>query len=77
MLITGNEVEELPVLKYSDIYTNEASLKYFLVQALASTSLLCLGIIKFLINQIIITGSVHSYAIITPLLIKIGAAPLH
>jgi NADH-ubiquinone oxidoreductase chain 2 len=60
-----------------NIYTNEASLKYFLIQALASTSLLFLVIIKFLINQIIPTRNIFSYAIITPLLIKIGAAPIH
>jgi hypothetical protein len=60
-----------------NIYTNEASLQYFLVPALASMSLLFLVTIKSLTNHIIITRSVHSYAIITPLLIKVGTDPLH
>jgi NADH-ubiquinone oxidoreductase chain 2 len=60
-----------------NIYINEASLKYFLVQALALTSLLFLVMLRALINKIIITRRIHSYAIITPLLIKIGATSLH
>jgi hypothetical protein len=59
-------------LDYTEISfnVNQIRLKYFLVQALASTSLLFLVIIKSLINKIIIARIVHLYAIITPLLIK-------
>nr|AIY62140.1 NADH dehydrogenase subunit 2 [Glyptotermes sp. C TB-2014] len=61
----------------SNIYTTEASLKYFLVQALASSSLLFLVMMKTLMNHMIITSNLHSYALMTPLLMKMGAAPLH
>nr|URX52864.1 NADH dehydrogenase subunit 2 [Glyptotermes sp. 2 AB-2022a] len=73
-----NLMSIIPIMSSQEnIYTNEASLKYFLVQALASTTLLFLVMMKFLMNQMIITGSSHSYAIMTPLLMKMGAAPLH
>nr|URX54487.1 NADH dehydrogenase subunit 2 [Glyptotermes sp. 18 AB-2022a] len=60
-----------------NIYTTESSLKYFLIQALASSSLLFLVTMKTLMNQMILTSNLHSYAIMTPLLLKMGAAPLH
>jgi hypothetical protein len=40
-----------------------ASLKYFLVQALASSSLLFLVIIKTLVNHTMLTRRIHSYAV--------------
>jgi NADH-ubiquinone oxidoreductase chain 2 len=53
-----NLISFIPLISSQEnIYTNEASLKYFLIQALALTSLLFLVIIKSLINQIIITRS--------------------
>jgi NADH:ubiquinone oxidoreductase subunit 2 (subunit N) len=59
-----------------NIYITEASLKYFLVQALASSSLLFLVVIKTLVNHTMLTRRIHSYAVITPLLMKMGAAML-
>nr|URX52903.1 NADH dehydrogenase subunit 2 [Glyptotermes sp.]URX52916.1 NADH dehydrogenase subunit 2 [Glyptotermes sp. 5 AB-2022a] len=73
-----NLMSFIPIMSSQEnIYTNEASLKYFLIQALASTSLLFLVMMKFLMNQTTIMSNMHSYAIMTPLLMKMGAAPLH
>nr|URX53280.1 NADH dehydrogenase subunit 2 [Glyptotermes sp. 11 AB-2022a] len=73
-----NLMSFIPVmLSKENIYTNEASLKYFLIQALASISLLFLVMMKFLINQTILTSSMHSYVMMMPLLMKMGAAPMH
>nr|URX53837.1 NADH dehydrogenase subunit 2 [Postelectrotermes sp. 2 AB-2022a]URX53876.1 NADH dehydrogenase subunit 2 [Kalotermitidae sp. 1 AB-2022a]URX53928.1 NADH dehydrogenase subunit 2 [Kalotermitidae sp. 1 AB-2022a] len=65
------------MLSQENIYTTEASLKYFIVQALASSALLFMVIMKMLMNQNVITSSSYSYAIMTPLLLKMGAAPFH
>nr|YP_010620915.1 NADH dehydrogenase subunit 2 [Archiblatta hoeveni]WAX39246.1 NADH dehydrogenase subunit 2 [Archiblatta hoeveni] len=63
-----------------NIYTTEASMKYFIVQALASLTLLFLIISKSVIeefywftNNILMT----TMMINTPLLLKCGAAPFH
>nr|URX53020.1 NADH dehydrogenase subunit 2 [Glyptotermes sp. 9 AB-2022a]URX53033.1 NADH dehydrogenase subunit 2 [Glyptotermes sp. 9 AB-2022a] len=73
-----NLMSFIPLMSSQEnIYTAEASLSYFLVQALASSSLLFLVMMKALLNQAVVTSSVHSYAIMTPLLMKMGAAPLH
>nr|URX54461.1 NADH dehydrogenase subunit 2 [Glyptotermes sp. 17 AB-2022a] len=73
-----NLMSFIPLMSSQEnIYTTEASLKYFLVQALASSSLMFLVMMKALMNQMIVTSSLHSYAIMTPLLLKMGAAPLH
>nr|URX52890.1 NADH dehydrogenase subunit 2 [Glyptotermes sp. 3 AB-2022a] len=73
-----NLMSFIPIMSSQEnIYTNEASLKYFLIQALASTSLLFLVMMKFLMNQMTTMSNMHSYAIMTPLLMKMGAAPLH
>nr|YP_009726959.1 NADH dehydrogenase subunit 2 [Cryptotermes declivis]QIA95619.1 NADH dehydrogenase subunit 2 [Cryptotermes declivis] len=61
-----------------DIFTTEASLKYFIIQALASSALLFLVVMETLISQIPMAESNnHSYVIMTPLLLKMGAAPMH
>nr|URX53720.1 NADH dehydrogenase subunit 2 [Postelectrotermes sp. 2 AB-2022a] len=66
------------MLAQENNYTTEASLKYFIVQALASSTLLFMVIMKMLVNQNMTTsGGLYSYAIMTPLLLKMGAAPLH
>nr|AIY61581.1 NADH dehydrogenase subunit 2 [Glyptotermes satsumensis] len=73
-----NLMSFIPLMSSQEnIYTTEASLKYFLVQALASSSLLFLVMMKALMNQTIFTSNMHSYAMMTPLLMKMGAAPLH
>nr|URX53473.1 NADH dehydrogenase subunit 2 [Kalotermitidae sp. 5 AB-2022a] len=61
-----------------NIFTTEASLKYFIVQALASSTLLFLVMMKSLSNQVTpIDNGMYNYMIMTPLLMKTGAAPLH
>nr|UQJ75196.1 NADH dehydrogenase subunit 2 [Kalotermes flavicollis]URH16476.1 NADH dehydrogenase subunit 2 [Kalotermes flavicollis] len=61
-----------------NIFTTEASLKYFIIQALASSTLLFLVMIEALNNNTVpIDSSVYTYMIMTPLLLKTGAAPLH
>lgn len=74
-----NLMSFIPLMSSQEnIFTTEASLKYFIIQALASSVLLFLVVIEVLINQNPIIGKeIHEYAIITPLLLKIGAAPMH
>nr|URX53332.1 NADH dehydrogenase subunit 2 [Kalotermes approximatus] len=62
----------------TNIFTTEASLKYFIIQALASSTLLFLVTMEALNNQTApIDSSIYTYMIMTPLLLKTGAAPLH
>nr|YP_010946817.1 NADH dehydrogenase subunit 2 [Rhabdoblatta atra]WGO57574.1 NADH dehydrogenase subunit 2 [Rhabdoblatta atra] len=63
----------------NNIFTTEAALKYFLIQALASSTLLFIIISKSLIESMftVINSSFTSIMISTPLLMKSGAAPLH
>nr|AIY62153.1 NADH dehydrogenase subunit 2 [Glyptotermes sp. B TB-2014] len=73
-----NLMSFIPLMSSQEnIYTTEASLKYFLVQVLASSSLLFFVMMKHLMSQEIVPSSAYSYAIMTPLLLKMGAAPLH
>jgi NADH-ubiquinone oxidoreductase chain 2 len=74
-----NLISFIPLISSQEnIFTTEASLKYYIIQALASSTLLFLVVMKALINQGFSTGrEVHEYIIIIPLLLKIGAAPLH
>nr|URX53668.1 NADH dehydrogenase subunit 2 [Postelectrotermes sp. 1 AB-2022a]URX53733.1 NADH dehydrogenase subunit 2 [Postelectrotermes sp. 1 AB-2022a] len=66
------------MLSQENIYTSEASLKYFIVQALASSTLLFLVMMKALTHQeVFLNTKVYSYAMMIPLLMKMGAAPLH
>nr|AQP27372.1 NADH dehydrogenase subunit 2 [Aderitotermes cf. fossor BDIT074] len=62
-----------------NMYNTEASLKYFIVQVLASATLLFLVVMKTLTEDLFSLES-NSYTpmiICTPLLLKSGAAPLH
>nr|AVN68107.1 NADH dehydrogenase subunit 2 [Carbrunneria paramaxi] len=62
----------------SNIYTTESSLKYFLIQALASSILLFVIISKTMLEDLFsLHYSLFSMAILTPLLLKSGAAPFH
>nr|URX54019.1 NADH dehydrogenase subunit 2 [Neotermes cubanus] len=74
-----NLMSFIPLMSSQEnIFTTEASLKYFIIQALASSTLLFLVVMKALINQGFSTGSeVHEYVVMIPLLLKMGAAPLH
>nr|YP_009350481.1 NADH dehydrogenase subunit 2 [Orientotermes emersoni]AQP27179.1 NADH dehydrogenase subunit 2 [Orientotermes emersoni] len=62
-----------------NMYNTEASLKYFIVQVLASATLLFLVVMKTLTEDLFSFES-NQYTpmiICTPLLLKSGAAPLH
>nr|AQP28956.1 NADH dehydrogenase subunit 2 [Ruptitermes nr. xanthochiton FG-ND2-26] len=62
-----------------NMYNTEASLKYFIVQVLASATLLFMVVMKTLTEDLFSFDS-NPYApmiICTPLLLKSGAAPLH
>nr|WHM51914.1 NADH dehydrogenase subunit 2 [Incisitermes schwarzi] len=74
-----NLMSFIPLISSQEnIFTTEASLKYFIVQALASSTLLFLVTTKALINQAFLVGwGFNEYVIMTPLLLKMGAAPLH
>nr|QXT44128.1 NADH dehydrogenase subunit 2 [Labidotermes celisi] len=62
-----------------NMYNTEASLKYFIVQVLASATLLFLVVMKTLMEDLFtFESSPYTPMIIcTPLLLKSGAAPLH
>nr|AQP28930.1 NADH dehydrogenase subunit 2 [Procapritermes sp. G TB-2017] len=62
-----------------NMYNTEASLKYFIVQVMASATLLFMVVMKTLTEDLF-TFEMNPYApmiICTPLLLKSGAAPLH
>nr|AQP29197.1 NADH dehydrogenase subunit 2 [Cyrilliotermes angulariceps] len=62
-----------------NLYNTEASLKYFIVQVLASATLLFMVVMKTMTEDLF-TFESNSYTpmiICTPLLLKSGAAPLH
>nr|AVN67755.1 NADH dehydrogenase subunit 2 [Neostylopyga rhombifolia] len=62
-----------------NVYTTEASMKYFIVQALASSTLLFLIISKSMMEELYMMHNNYltSMIISTPLLLKMGAAPFH
>nr|YP_009351404.1 NADH dehydrogenase subunit 2 [Procapritermes martyni]AQP29514.1 NADH dehydrogenase subunit 2 [Procapritermes martyni] len=62
-----------------NMYNTEASLKYFIVQVLASATLLFMVVMKTLTEDLFSfeTNPYTSMIICTPLLLKSGAAPLH
>nr|AQP29223.1 NADH dehydrogenase subunit 2 [Microtermes sp. B TB-2017] len=62
-----------------NMYNTEASLKYFIVQVLASATLLFMVVMKTLTEDLFtLEGTAYTPMIIcTPLLLKSGAAPLH
>nr|AQP27474.1 NADH dehydrogenase subunit 2 [Bulbitermes nr. laticephalus THAI100] len=62
-----------------NMYNTEASLKYFIVQVLASATLLFMVVMKTLTEDLFtFESSTYTPMIIcTPLLLKSGAAPLH
>nr|AVN67711.1 NADH dehydrogenase subunit 2 [Eurycotis decipiens] len=75
-----NLLSFIPLMSnYKNIFTTEASMKYFIVQALASSTLLFLIINKSLIEEFSTTTNslMNSVIINTPLLLKGGAAPFH
>nr|YP_009250311.1 NADH dehydrogenase subunit 2 [Periplaneta lateralis]AMW91066.1 NADH dehydrogenase subunit 2 [Periplaneta lateralis]UEV86523.1 NADH dehydrogenase subunit 2 [Periplaneta lateralis] len=62
-----------------NVFTTEASMKYFIVQALASSTLLFLIISKSMIEELYTFSNNYLTSVIinTPLLLKSGAAPFH
>nr|AVN67477.1 NADH dehydrogenase subunit 2 [Nauphoeta cinerea] len=75
-----NLLSFIPLMSNSDnIYTTEAALKYFLVQALASASLLFIIVAKAMMETMfsLLQSPFVMIMIITPLMMKSGAAPLH
>ena len=75
-----NLISFIPLMSnVKNIYNTEASLKYFIVQVLASATLLFMVVIKTLTEDLF-TFEINPYTpiiICTPLLLKSGAAPLH
>nr|AVN67551.1 NADH dehydrogenase subunit 2 [Rhyparobia maderae] len=75
-----NLLSFIPLITNNDnIYTSEASLKYFLIQALASSSLLFIIVSKSLMESMFsfMQSSITTMMVIIPLMMKSGAAPLH
>nr|YP_009479238.1 NADH dehydrogenase subunit 2 [Cryptocercus meridianus]AVT43906.1 NADH dehydrogenase subunit 2 [Cryptocercus meridianus] len=62
-----------------NIYTTESSLKYFIIQAMASSFLLFIIMMKVLMEDMFTmeNESINTMIIMTPLLLKSGAAPFH
>nr|YP_009349805.1 NADH dehydrogenase subunit 2 [Loxoblemmus doenitzi]APD14908.1 NADH dehydrogenase subunit 2 [Loxoblemmus doenitzi]AQM39928.1 NADH dehydrogenase subunit 2 [Loxoblemmus doenitzi] len=66
----------IPLMSSKDsMMSTEASMKYFIVQAMASSMLLTLTISNFMFT--FITSELMNSIIATTLLIKMGAAPFH
>nr|YP_009503484.1 NADH dehydrogenase subunit 2 [Soliperla sp. ZTC-2018]AXB38830.1 NADH dehydrogenase subunit 2 [Soliperla sp. ZTC-2018] len=77
-----NLLSFIPMMTNSNnLLSTEASLKYFLTQALASATLLFTVILSSLLysspNSLLMTNSIIITLINTSLLLKMGAAPLH
>nr|YP_010946557.1 NADH dehydrogenase subunit 2 [Jacobsonina aliena]WGO57275.1 NADH dehydrogenase subunit 2 [Jacobsonina aliena] len=75
-----NLLSFIPIMSSNEnIFTTEASLKYFLVQALASSILLFMIISKTMLEDMfsIFNSTMSSMILMTPLLLKGGAAPFH
>nr|WES82244.1 NADH dehydrogenase subunit 2 [Archotermopsis wroughtoni] len=67
------------MIEHKNSYTIEASLKYFIVQAGASSMLLFMVMTKALNESVMISSNTQymQMMINTPLLLKSGAAPMH
>nr|UDP55631.1 NADH dehydrogenase subunit 2 [Scatella tenuicosta] len=74
-----NLLSFIPLMSDDNLMSTEASLKYFLTQALAS-SILLFSIILFMMNSNLINNLNNNYIhmmILSSLLLKSGAAPFH
>lgn len=67
------------ILDKKNIFSSEASLKYFLTQALASSILLLAIILFYIFDKLIVEKliNISNILILSSLFIKRGAAPLH
>nr|QHH25535.1 NADH dehydrogenase subunit 2 [Trypetoptera punctulata] len=75
-----NLLSFIPLMSDSNnLMTSEASLKYFLTQALASSILLFAAILLMMESNLIFTGLLNSPSlmVVASLLMKSGAAPFH
>jgi NADH-ubiquinone oxidoreductase chain 2 len=75
-----NLLSFIPIMiEKKNIYTTEASLKYFIVQAGASSILLFIVMIRAIEERILINSdSLYTQILMnTPLLLKGGVAPIH
>nr|YP_010460779.1 NADH dehydrogenase subunit 2 [Statilia maculata]UUF67528.1 NADH dehydrogenase subunit 2 [Statilia maculata] len=75
-----NLLSFIPLLSSNqDMFSTEASLKYFLIQAIASSSLLFLILLKTNTHEMFYftKTSLWNNLIMTPLLMKIACAPFH
>nr|YP_010946960.1 NADH dehydrogenase subunit 2 [Sigmella normalis]WGO57717.1 NADH dehydrogenase subunit 2 [Sigmella normalis] len=75
-----NLLSFIPIMSSHDnIYTSESSLKYFIIQALASVTLL-FSIMLLMMTETLMQkypSEVTTSVLLTPLLLKSGSAPLH
>nr|UGN61784.1 NADH dehydrogenase subunit 2 [Cryptocercus convexus] len=62
-----------------NIYTTESSLKYFIIQAMSSSFLLFIIMVEVLMEDMFTMkyDNINTMIIMTPLLLKMGAAPFH
>nr|AVE15550.1 NADH dehydrogenase subunit 2 [Odontomantis sp. JZ-2017] len=75
-----NLLSLIPLLSSNkNMFTTEASLKYFLIQAIASSCLLFLILLKTNMNEMfyLMLNEELNNLIMLPLLMKIGCAPFH
>lgn len=72
-----NLLSIIPLIIKINSYSTEASIKYFITQALASTFILLSIILLSLNESILFTNKTYFLIINSALLIKIGAAPFH
>nr|QBF01222.1 NADH dehydrogenase subunit 2 [Stegana melanostigma] len=75
-----NLLSFIPLMSDNNLMSTETSLKYFLIQAMASTILLFAIILMMLKNNMnheIIKPSLTSMIILSSLFLKMGAAPFH
>nr|WKU84058.1 NADH dehydrogenase subunit 2 [Orthoprosopa multicolor] len=75
-----NLLSFIPLMSDNNLMSNEASLKYFLTQALASSILLFSTILFMYQNNFMIQNFINDYVnsmILSALLMKSGAAPFH
>nr|ASM82735.1 NADH dehydrogenase subunit 2 [Hapalopeza occipitalis] len=75
-----NLLSFIPILSSSkNMFSTEASLKYFLVQAIASSTLLFMILVKTNLNEMfhLVKNNEWNNLMITPLLLKVACAPFH
>nr|WHN78893.1 NADH dehydrogenase subunit 2 [Scopelodes kwangtungensis] len=73
-----NLLSFIPLISNSkNLLSNEASLKYFLTQSIASINLLFVILLKMMLLKNFFSENILSIMINSPLLMKMGSAPFH